>query len=158
MRDAWLILLTAVLTLAGTLLAQWSSLTYQTRRQRESKRADFQRTTLLQLREQLGELTDVISRLFITRQEALERAGGWDMLANHHPDLEAVRRVAGRLLLLDTALDDEGLRGYVASLIESAMLAAGAATADAADEHRKEMTQLKAKAALSLGKQLRSLP
>ena len=109
--DVWALLLGAVVALAGTLVAQWSSLAYQSRRQREARRADFQQTTLLQLREMLGDLDEAMLRLFLARQEALERAGGWDMLTDHHPDLETVLHVAGRLMLHVTAVEHKGLQG-----------------------------------------------
>jgi hypothetical protein len=74
--DVWKIVLGAAVALAGTLLAQWSGLAYQTRRQREARQADFQRTTLLQLRDALGELDDAVLAFFLARHEALEHAGG----------------------------------------------------------------------------------
>jgi hypothetical protein len=52
----WPLLFGSALTLVTTLVAQWSSLAYQTKRQREMRRADFQRTTLLQLRDTVAEL------------------------------------------------------------------------------------------------------
>jgi hypothetical protein len=54
----WALVLGAALTLVGTIVAQWASLSYQTRRQREARRADFQRSTLIQLRDLLAELSE----------------------------------------------------------------------------------------------------
>jgi hypothetical protein len=156
--DVWKILLGAVVALAGTLLAQWSSLAYQTRRQREARRADFQRTTLLQLREMLGELDDAMLRLFLARQEALDRTGDWKMLAAHHPDLEAVGYVTGRLMLHTTAVEHEGLRGLVASLALSAVNTAAAPSRQEAVAQRKATSLVRTKVIMSLGDQLRSLP
>jgi hypothetical protein len=54
----WPLLLGAAVTLVSTVVAQWSSLAYQTRRQREARRADFQRSTLIQIRDELLALTE----------------------------------------------------------------------------------------------------
>ena len=156
--DVWKIVLGAAVALAGTLLAQWSSLAYQTRRQREARRADFQRTTLLQLRERLGELDDAMLRLFLARQEALERTGDWNTLAAYHPDLEAVGHVARRLMLHLTAVEHEGLRDLGASLAVSAVNTAAAPSRQEADAQRKGMSLVRTKVIMSLGEQLRRLP
>jgi hypothetical protein len=148
--EVWALLLGAVVALAGTLLAQWSSLAYQTRRQREARRADFQRTTLLQLRELLGELDDAMLRLFLAREEAFDRASS--------VDLEAVRHVAGRLILHSTAVEHDGLRALVASLTYSAIKVAAAPTSQEAEAHRKDMGQVRTKVTMMLGEQLRRLP
>jgi hypothetical protein len=154
----WPLLFGSALTLVTTLVAQWSSLAYQTRRQREARRADFQRTTLLQLRELLGDLDDAMLRLFLARQEAVERTGDWNMLAAHHPDLEAVQHVTGRLMLQVTAVEHKGLLGLIASLALSAIWTAGAPTSQEADAQRKDLNEVRSKVTSLLGDQLRSLP
>ena len=52
----WQVLLGSAITLVSTLLAQWFSLSYQANRQREMRKADAQRTTLLQLQRDLKQL------------------------------------------------------------------------------------------------------
>lgn len=88
--EVWTLLLGAVVALAGTLVAQWSSLAYQTRRQREARRADFQRSALIQIRDELLALAEAMRAVFVARYEAKERAD-WDALDVHHPATEAVQ-------------------------------------------------------------------
>jgi len=52
----WPLLPGSAVTLVSTVAVQWASLTYQTKRRREARRADFQRTTLLQVRDALDDL------------------------------------------------------------------------------------------------------
>lgn len=154
----WPLLLGSAITLVSTLLAQWTSLSYQTRRQREARRADFQRTTLVQLRDALDELGQDIRGVFVARGEALERAGGWDMLSSHHPTIEAVRSVSYRLRLLSTAVEDDALRGKVDSVTRRAFLAGTALIERDAEEQREEMSREYFDAVRLLGEQLRRLP
>lgn len=158
MRDAWLILLTAALTLAGTLLAQWSSLAYQTRRQREARRADFQRATLIQIRDALLELSQAMRTAFNVRYEAEERDQDFGGLPTYHPAVEAVRSLMDRIVILATAVEDEELRDKLDTTTRMAYLAAIASTARQADEERRKMGQLQREAVQLLGDQLRQLP
>lgn len=156
--DVWKIILGAVVALAGTLLAQWSSLAYQTRQQREARRADFQRTTLLELREALGQLDDALLAFSLARQEALDHAGGWDKLSRHHLAWEGIRRANSRLLVIATAIDDRTLRGQATALACDVVMFIKAATETEADQRREELSSDKSKVTLALGEQLRRLP
>ena len=155
--DVWKIVLGAAVALAGTLLAQWSSLAYQTRRQREARRADFQRTALIQIRDALLELREAIRSIFLARYEAQERTT-WDSLAPFHPTTEAVSAIMDRLLILSAAVDDDQLRGKAEMLARWAWLAAEAPTEQDANESRKEMNKLQRDVVRLLGEQLRGLP
>ena len=145
--DVWKIVLGAAVALAGTLLAQWSSLAYQTRRQREAR----------QIRDALLELREAIRSIFLARYEAQERAT-WDSLAPFHPTTEAVSAIMDRLLILSAAVDDDQLRGKAEMLARWAWLAAEAPTEQDANESRKEMNKLQRDVVRLLGEQLRGLP
>ena len=152
-----LILLGAALTLVTTLVAQWANLAYQTKRQTEARRADFQRTALIQIRDALLELSEAIRSAFLARHEAKERAT-WDALSSFHPAIEAVRSTRDRLLILSAAVEDDQLWAKVDSLARQAWLAALAPTEQKADESRKQMQELLDEASKLLGEQLRQLP
>jgi hypothetical protein len=156
--DVWTLILGAVVALAGTLLAQWSSLAYQTRRQREARRADFQRATLIQIRDALLELTQAMRTAFSVRYEAEERDQDFGGLPTYHPAVEAVRSLMDRIVILATAVEDEELRGKLDTTTRMAYLAAIAPTARQADESRQKMGQLQREAVQLLGDQLRQLP
>jgi hypothetical protein len=153
----WPLLLGSAITLVSTLLAQWTSLAYQTRRQREARRADLQRTTLVQLRDALDELGQGIQGVFVARGEALERTGDWSMLS-YHPTLEAVRSAIYRVRLLATALENEPLRSEAELVTRSAFEAAMAPTQRDADEQREKMSRGYFEVVELLGEQLRRLP
>jgi hypothetical protein len=51
-----------------------ASLTYRTRRQREARRADFQRSALVQVRDLLLELSEAMGRVAAARYEVAGRA------------------------------------------------------------------------------------
>lgn len=129
--EVWALLLGAAVALAGTLLAQWSSLAYQTRRQREARRADFQRTTLLQLRDALGELDEAVRRAMAARyslSREFERDNrdpdDWgSFLSTSHPDMEALRSLTYRLRLLATGIEHEALQIAVGHISRFAWLA-----------------------------------
>jgi hypothetical protein len=151
------LLLGSAITLVSTLLAQWTSLSYQTRRQQEARRADFQRTTLVQLRDALDELGQAIRGVFVARGEALERTGDWGALI-YHPTLEALRSTIYRLRLLATALESEPLRSKVELVTRTTFAAATAPTQQDADEQREKMSRVYFEAVELLGEQLRRLP
>lgn len=158
MSDAvWALVLGAALTLIATLVAQWSSLVFQTKREAATRRADFQRSTLLQIRERLVELPPCTEEVFWARQEALERAGGWDLLGHHHPNMEAVSSVALRLLALAAAVEDERLRLEVVTLAQHELEAAQAPTEKGADERREKGIRAYGKVVNLLGEELRKL-
>jgi biopolymer transport protein ExbB/TolQ len=153
----WALVLGAALTLIATLVAQWSSLAYQTKRQREARKADFQRSTLLQIREELSELSTSLQRAFDLRHETKERTGEWKP-AGHHPDIEAVRSVVNRLLALATGVEDKQLRLGVAVLAKHSFEAARAPTEKGTHEEWEKGNRAYADVVNSLGKELRRLP
>jgi hypothetical protein len=162
----WALVLGAALTLIATLVAQWSSLIYQTRRQQEARRADFQRTTLLELRTVLGEVQEIVSRAMATRRrlsDEFERSGQdpdeWAaVLGASHPDIDALRSLAHRLGLVGAGVDHEPLRVEIDILSELAF----AAPLKASDREARDAWHLASdterKAVKLLGEQLRRLP
>ena len=105
----WPLLFGSALTLVTTVFAQWFSLDFQTKREREARRSDFQRSTLLQLRDALGELDDAIWELLRARHDACEHESGWMGLPDHHPSFEAVTRAGSQIILLVTGVEDKVL-------------------------------------------------
>lgn len=164
--DVWKILLGAAVALAGTLLAQWSSLAYQTRRQREARRADFQRTTLLQLRDVLGEVEEAVGRAMAVRQRLsaeFELSGQhpdeWNgMLSTSRPEMETLRSLTYRLRLLATGVEHEPLRIAVGHISRWAWLTPLAPADEDSKDARKKLIDQQVKAVDLLGEQLRSLP
>jgi hypothetical protein len=164
--DVWKILLGAVVALAGTLLAQWSSLAYQTRRQREARRADFQRTTLLQLRDLLGEVEEAVGRAMTARHrmsDHFERSpyitDDWEtFLSTTHPDMEVLRSLTYRLRLLATGVEHEPLRIAVDNVSAWAVVAPLATKDKDSQDARDNMMERQIEAVELLGEQLRSLP
>ena len=154
----WPLLFGSALTLGTTLLAQWSSLAYQTKRQREARRADFQRTTLLQLRDALEEVDDAIWGLLRARRDASEHESGWMELPDHHPSFEAVTRAGSRCIILVTGVEDKQLFEQVFALVESSQLVAHAVDEKEAERHQEDVNSLGRSVVLSIGGQLRSLP
>ncbi len=63
----WPLLLGATVTLVSTVLAQWWSLAFQTRRQRQARRADRQEARLHALEELLGEVDEAVRRAMDAR-------------------------------------------------------------------------------------------
>jgi hypothetical protein len=162
----WPLLLGSAVTLVSTLIAQWANLGYQTRRQREARRADFQRTTLLQLRDVLGEVDEAVRRAMDARyrlSREFERSGenpdDWkDFLHVSHPDMEALRSLTYRLRLIATGLEHEPLRIAVNHISRWAWLAPLAATDKDSQDAREKLTTQQINAVELLGEQLRSLP
>jgi hypothetical protein len=154
--DVWALLLGAVVALAGTLVAQWSSLAYQTRRQREVRRADFQRTTLIQVRDLLLELSEAMGRVAAARYTDQDWIEG---MPTNHPTVAAVRTITDRLVILAVAVEDEQLRIHVDHVARHTHLDAIASTHDeAAKKARAKSLEIHRKAVQRLGEQLRSLP
>jgi hypothetical protein len=154
----WPLLLGSAVTLASTVVAQWVSLSYQTKRQREVRRADFQRTTLLQVRDALDDLFQGIRAVFIARDEALERTGDSSLLRSHHPSLDMLHGAIYRLRLLATALEDKSLRDKLELVTERAFDAAMKPTEWDYDEQLKKTTGVYFEVIDLLGEQLRRLP
>jgi hypothetical protein len=150
---------------ALTLLAQWSGLGYQTRRQREARRADFQRTTLLQLRDMLGEVDEAVRRAMDARSRLsreFERENrdpdDWEsFLSTSHPDMEALRSLTYRLRLLGAGLEHEPLRIPVGHISRWAWLAPLAPSDMDAQDAREKLNAQQNKAVDLLGEQLRQL-
>jgi hypothetical protein len=156
--DVWTLVLGAVVALAGTLLAQWSSLAYQTRRQREARRADFQRSALVQVQDLLLELSEAMRSVATARYEAtdyIDRAGG---LPTYHPAVAAVRSITDRLEILVAAVEDEQLRVKVGHVARRAYVTAIAPTEELAAKTRPKSQELHREAVQLLGEQLRKLP
>jgi hypothetical protein len=164
--DVWKIVLGAAVALAGTLLAQWSSLAYQTRRQREARRADFQRTTLLQIRDLLGEVEEAVGRAMAARHRLADEfdriavdPDGWQLFLHANlPDHEVLRSLTDRLRLLATGVEHEPLRIAIGHISNWAALAPLATTDDEARNVRVELIEVQIKAVELLGEQLRALP
>jgi hypothetical protein len=157
--EVWTLLLGAVVALAGTLVAQWSSLAYQTRRQREARRADFQRTTLIQVRDLLLELSEAMGRVAAARyvdQDWIKR------IPTDHPTVAAARSIADRLVIIAVAVEDQQLRIHVDQVARRAHFDAIALTHDkaleATEEARAKSLEIHEKAVQLLGEQLRKLP
>jgi hypothetical protein len=164
----WPLLFGSVLTLVTTLVAQWSSLTYQTKRQREARKADFQRTTLLQLREMLGEVDEAFRRAMDARytlSHEFERENqdpdDWGAALNafsaSHPDMEALRRLTYRLRLLGTAVEHEQLHFAVLQISLGAS-AVPDLTGEKAQDAQDRLERAQETAVELLGEQLRRLP
>jgi hypothetical protein len=152
------ILVGAVVALGGTLIAQWSNLAYQTRRQREARRADFQRSALVRVWDGLLELNEALEKVRVAGNEAAMRGdeASIDFERNRffHPTVEAVRTVCGRVRILSAALEDEVLRLTVHNVVNIAESYAAMETKDRYDSLREQHSALLD----SLGRQLRNLP
>jgi hypothetical protein len=153
----WQVLLGSAISLVSTLLAQWFSLSHQTKRQRETRKADFQRTTLLQLRDALKDLGLSVAKVFILQGEALQSTGSWEAFSSHHPDVAAVSAAVTPVLLHNLAVEDEPLRLKIDSMTECAEAAAKAPSERDADEERKKFGREMSEVIALLGKQLRRL-
>jgi hypothetical protein len=151
----WPLLLGSALTLVTTLVAQWSSLAYQTKRQREMRRADFQRTTLLQLRDTVAELDDAMLALMHVRREAQAREGGWNARFDY-ANWEAIFRLRGKLLIVGTGVD-RNLYWWVTELALSTKLVSEA-TSEEEDRHQKDLSSSRRKVLWMLAERLARLP
>ena len=151
----WPLLLGSALTLVTTLVAQWSSLAYQTKRQREMRRADFQRTTLLQLRDAVAELDDAMWELMHVRREALAREGGWNA-RTEYANWDAIFRLRGKLLAVAIGVDSMDLYLEVTALAYSTKLVSEA-TSKEEDRHRKVLSSSRRKLLWLLAERLARL-
>jgi hypothetical protein len=148
-----------------TLLAQWSSLAYQTRRQQEARRADFQRTTLLQLRDLLGEVDEAVRRAMDARRRLsreFERDNRdpdeWEsFLSTSHPDKEALHSLTYRLELLGAGVEHEPLRSEIGAIALWATLGPLEPSDQKAEDTRWKLLSALGKAVELLGEQLRRL-
>jgi hypothetical protein len=153
-----------------TLLAQWSSLAYQTSRQRQARRADRQETRLLALQDLLGEVEEAVRRAMAVRarlseefeQHAPEPSDHdeWEayLRRTSHPDMELLRSLTYRLRLLAAGVEHEPLRVAVGHISRFAWLAAVAFFDREAEDTRAKLIEVQNKAVDLLGEQLLSLP
>ena len=151
----WQLLLGSAITLVSTLLAQWFSLNYQTKRQQEMRRADFQRTTLLQLRDALRELGLSVTQVFVLQGEVRQRTGKWEALSSHHPEVKAVFAAVTPVLLTNLAVQDESLLRKVESMTERAETFVKARNEQHADEEWEKFRRELSDVIGLLGNQLR---
>ncbi len=162
----WPLLWGSALTLATTLVTQWFSLTFQTMRQQEARRADFQRTTLLELRELLGELSSMVSRAMATRRRladefepSSQNPDEWAaFLTASHPDITALRNLAHQLRLVGCAVDYKPLRDQIDMLSEVALAAPFMASDQKAQHAWMSAGTMLDEAITRVGEQLRKLP
>ncbi len=144
---------------------QWTSLAYQTRRQREIRRADSQRAALLALQDRLGEVDDSVRRAVAVRSQlsfAFEREGRdpdeWgSALLTSDPEMETLRSLTYRLRLLAAGIEHEGLRIAVGDVSRWAFLAPLAPSDQDSREARDRLTKAQIKAVDLLGEQIRTL-
>ena len=155
--DVWKIVLGAVVGLAVSLIAQWSSLAYQTRRQREARRADFQRSTLIQLRDLLIELSEARQAVAAARYQAKVETGDLYLLGPLHPSVQAVRTIGDRLNVVAAAADNLSLRMEIVFVTLHASGAAMSSTSSEEAEHEQQMSEGFRKATQLLGDDLRRL-
>jgi hypothetical protein len=153
-----------------TLVAQWFSLSYQTARQRQARRADRQEARLLALQDLLGEVEEAVRRAMATRRrlsDEFERAvaelgvdpDGWkEFLDTNHPDMEALRSLTYRLRLLGAGVEHEPLRVAVEQISRWAWLAPLAPADKDSLDARETLISEQIKAVDLLGKQMRRLP
>jgi hypothetical protein len=153
----WQVLLGAAISLVGTLLASWFSLSYQIKRQWEMRTAELRRTTLLQLRDALKDLGLSVTKVFVLQGDALQRTGSWEAFSSRHPDVEAVSAAVTPVLLQNLAVKDEPLRRKIESMTESAEAAAKATSQRDADEEREKFSREMSEVIALLGEQLRRL-
>jgi hypothetical protein len=149
----WPLLFGSALTLVTTLLVQWFSLTVQTRQQREARRADFQRATLIELREMVQELEDANWQL--TRAS---KAGPRARTEHLHANWERLVRLRTRVMVLATGVDNRVLFSQVQEFARSADLVRGATSAEEASRPREVMKDLRGKILWAIGQNLRELP
>lgn len=167
--EVWALVLGAAVALAGTLLAQWSSLAYQTRRQRQARQADRQVTRLLALQDLLGEVEEAVARAMVARavvsakfdQHAPDSSDEEEWKAyfwSSHPELEQLRSLTYRLRLLAAGVEHEPLRIWVGHISRFAYLAPLSFSAQQAEDTRVTLIDVQNKAVEWLGEQLRKLP
>ena len=150
----WPLLLGAAVTLVGTVLAQWLSLTYQTSRQRQARRADRQETRLLALQDLLGEVDDSVRQGMIARAKlyfAFEREGR-DLdalpsaLITSEPQMEVLRSLTYRLRLLAAGVEHKELRVAVGDISHWAWHVPVARSNQEFNDARDKLTQAQLKA------------
>jgi hypothetical protein len=165
----WALLLGAAVALVSTVVAQWVSLAYQTRRQREARRADFQRTTLQQLRDLLGEVEEAVGRVMGARaglseefnrspDPSDEKAWKAYFYQRASPELTRLRSLTYRLRLLAAGVEHEPLRNAVWNISQFADRAPRFFSKQEAENTWVVLIDVQNKAVDLLGEQLRKLP
>jgi hypothetical protein len=162
----WPLLFGSALTLVTTLVAQWSSLVFQTRRQREARRADFQRTTLIQLRDTLGRVFEVSERVMAARRalsERFERSSvdpdSWaEVLRTSLPEAELLRTLGYQVELLAAGLEYDQIRTWTDDIALWTTLGPLQPSDQEAEENRQKLLNAHWEAVRLLGEQLRRLP
>lgn len=163
--EVWSVVLGAVVALAGTLIAQWSSLAYQTRRQREVRWTDFQRSTLLQVREMLGEVKDAVSQALAARRRLRDEFDRPDVspglrevtISEEFPEMVTLGSLIYRFRLVGVGLEHEPLRIAVEQISRWAWKAPLSTTNTGLAKALKELYAQQHKAVRLLGEQLRRL-
>src|SRR6266540_1120940 len=140
---------------ALTFLAQRWGLAYQTRQQREMRRADSQRVALLALRDLLLEVDDAARRARSAQWEALGRTGQWDMETRYHPDVQALKSLTYQLQLRAIEVESKELRGTIDVISRSAWLEATADSEEDAKAQENKLIERQNTAVRLLGEQLR---
>lgn len=130
-------------------------LAYQTGRQREARRTDFQRTTLIQIRDLLLELSEAMGKVGAARYMD---ADVFDGMPTDHPTVVAVRSIIDRLVIVAAAVEDDQLRIHVDQVARRAHLDAIAPTDEVSEKARAKSLEIHRKAVQLLGEQLRRLP
>jgi hypothetical protein len=126
--------------------------------QRETRRADFQRSALVQVRDLLLELSEAMGRVAAARYEANQRVDGDGTLAGYHPAVATVRSLADRLEIVAAALEDEQLRATVDEVAGRAHVDSTAPADERAEQTRSKSLEVHREAVRLLGEQLRKLP
>jgi hypothetical protein len=121
------------------------------------RRADFQRTTLLQLRDTVAELDDAMLELMHVRREAQAREGGWNV-RTEYANWEAIFRLRGKLLIVATGVDSRDLYWWVLALAHSTKLVSEATSEEEEDRHQKDLSSNRRKVLSVLADRLAQLP
>jgi hypothetical protein len=162
----WPLLFGSTLTLVTTLAAQWFSLAFQTKRQREARRADFQRTTLIQLRDTLGQVFEVFERVMAARRalsERFERSSqdpdSWEeVLRTSLPEAELLNSLGYQVELLAAGLEHDPIRTWTDDIALWATFGPLRPSDQEAEESRQKLLNAQGEALRLLGEQLRRLP
>ena len=161
----WPLLFGSALTLVTTLVAQWSSLAYQTSRQRQARRADSQRTTLLQLQNTLLEVQGVVDRAMDTRRRLVlefekdnRDPAELQAFLMSHPDQALLSSILWRLERLASGTENEPLLDAIWEVLEWGYVAPTRPTDEGAQDARDSLFDAQRKVADMIGEQLRKLP
>jgi hypothetical protein len=153
-----------------TLLAQWFGLRYETRRQREARRADFQRTTLIQVRDLLGEVEEALGRAMGARAALAkmfeehapdpsdEKEWRTYLYGKASPELTRLRSLSYRLRLLAAGVEHKPLGSMVWTISKIADQAPLSFANQEAENAHVTLIDMQDKTVELLGQQLQELP